>query len=269
MAITRLSGGLTPADGSDPRTFPSIFNVAADEIEAVEGRVSTVEGDVSDLQAGFRFAGTRYYESDGSFLKADPLGTGDIELRAIRVRLVGGGAGGSSRDSEGGNGGGGGGAYAESFITDIAGLPSSVTVTRGAGGNGSAAGSANSTAGGNSSFGSLVLADGGERAAEGVTRSGGLPGTDGTGDIVIHGGNGGNGGGRLSDDIPGAYSLAGDGGDSHLGSGGRAGFHQAGGDIGTFGGVFGGGGGGSFHRGSTRHAGGDGANGIVIVDCFV
>ena len=49
MAIERLSGGLTPADGADPRTFPSIFNDAADEIEAVEGRVSTVEGDVSAL----------------------------------------------------------------------------------------------------------------------------------------------------------------------------------------------------------------------------
>jgi hypothetical protein len=34
MSITRLSGGLTPADGSDPRTFPTIFNNAADEIDA-------------------------------------------------------------------------------------------------------------------------------------------------------------------------------------------------------------------------------------------
>jgi len=34
MSITRLSDGLTPADGADPRTFPTIFNEAADEIEA-------------------------------------------------------------------------------------------------------------------------------------------------------------------------------------------------------------------------------------------
>jgi hypothetical protein len=71
VAIDRLSGGLTPADGSDPRTFPAIFNVAADEIEridddvtaveqrvttaegdivAVEGRVTTAEGDIGQLQ---------------------------------------------------------------------------------------------------------------------------------------------------------------------------------------------------------------------------
>lgn len=54
MAIDRLSGGLTPADGSDPRTFPTIFNDAADEIErvdddltALDGRVTTTEGDIT------------------------------------------------------------------------------------------------------------------------------------------------------------------------------------------------------------------------------
>ena len=30
MSITRLSGGLTPADGADPRTFPTIFNATAE-----------------------------------------------------------------------------------------------------------------------------------------------------------------------------------------------------------------------------------------------
>ena len=34
MAITRLSGGDTPADGADPRTFPAIWNGTADLIEA-------------------------------------------------------------------------------------------------------------------------------------------------------------------------------------------------------------------------------------------
>jgi hypothetical protein len=37
MTIVRLSGGLTPGDGSDPRTFPEIFNAAADVIEATQG----------------------------------------------------------------------------------------------------------------------------------------------------------------------------------------------------------------------------------------
>ena len=44
MSVTRLSGGLTPGDGGDPRTFPAIFNAAADEIEAqgtaIDGKVA-------------------------------------------------------------------------------------------------------------------------------------------------------------------------------------------------------------------------------------
>jgi hypothetical protein len=34
MSIERLSGGLTPADGGDPRTFPAIWNGTADDLEA-------------------------------------------------------------------------------------------------------------------------------------------------------------------------------------------------------------------------------------------
>lgn len=37
MTVTRLSGGLTPGDGGDPRTFPAIFNDAADVIDATAG----------------------------------------------------------------------------------------------------------------------------------------------------------------------------------------------------------------------------------------
>jgi hypothetical protein len=36
MAVTRLSGGLTPANGSDPRTFPAIWNATAEDIEQAE-----------------------------------------------------------------------------------------------------------------------------------------------------------------------------------------------------------------------------------------
>ena len=36
MSITRLSGGLTPGDGADPRTFPAIWNDTADLIEGLE-----------------------------------------------------------------------------------------------------------------------------------------------------------------------------------------------------------------------------------------
>jgi len=50
MAVTRLSGGLTPANGSDPRTFPTIWNNTADDIEAAEANIGTLQGDVSSLQ---------------------------------------------------------------------------------------------------------------------------------------------------------------------------------------------------------------------------
>jgi hypothetical protein len=36
MAITRLSGGLTPANGADPRTFSAVWNGTADDLEAGE-----------------------------------------------------------------------------------------------------------------------------------------------------------------------------------------------------------------------------------------
>ena len=41
MSITRLVGGISPGVGSDPRTFPAIFNDAADLIEANEAGIVT------------------------------------------------------------------------------------------------------------------------------------------------------------------------------------------------------------------------------------
>ena len=35
VSITRLSGGLSPANGSDPRTFPAIWNATATALEAL------------------------------------------------------------------------------------------------------------------------------------------------------------------------------------------------------------------------------------------
>ena len=36
LDITRLSGGNSPADGSDPRTFPAIWNATATALEALD-----------------------------------------------------------------------------------------------------------------------------------------------------------------------------------------------------------------------------------------
>lgn len=49
--VTRLSGGLTPADGTDPRTFPSIWNATASTIETQGSAISTAESDIDTLQS--------------------------------------------------------------------------------------------------------------------------------------------------------------------------------------------------------------------------
>jgi len=43
LVITRLSGGTTPADGSDPRTYPAIWNATATALEAVATDLDTLE----------------------------------------------------------------------------------------------------------------------------------------------------------------------------------------------------------------------------------
>lgn len=153
----------------------------------------------ADVNAYLRggYMGSVYFTSSGTFTKATyPW------LRAVRVRLVGAGGGSGSTtatlNATGDSstaGGGGGGAYAESFITDIASLASSVTVTVGTG--------VSQSAGGSSSFGSgeayEVSAEGGSAGEVGVslttpfTRRGGDRGVTGTGDLVIPGQSGGNG----------------------------------------------------------------------------
>lgn len=52
ISITNLSGGTTPANGSDPRTFPAIWNATATLIEGVSVDLDTAETDIDNLQAG-------------------------------------------------------------------------------------------------------------------------------------------------------------------------------------------------------------------------
>jgi hypothetical protein len=52
MAVTRLSGGLTPANGSDPRTFPAIWNATAEDIEQAETDIAAAEIDIDNLETG-------------------------------------------------------------------------------------------------------------------------------------------------------------------------------------------------------------------------
>lgn len=48
ISITRLSGGNTPADGSDPRTFPAIWNASATALEGVASDLDDVETEIGD-----------------------------------------------------------------------------------------------------------------------------------------------------------------------------------------------------------------------------
>jgi len=221
--------------------------------------------------AGYRFVETVYFTSSGTFTKATyPW------LRAIRVKVQGAGGGGggvpaSPLNETAAGAGGGGGAYAEKFITDIAGLDASVTVTRGAGGTGGD-GTAAATTGGNSSFGALQANGGGAGAQTASTSTlaaalGGLgqTTTSGSPDFVAKGGDAPSG---LA--IGNSYASSGAGGDSFLGTVSRARVATAGAVEGVAGSEYGGGGAGAMSGTSNNvlRNGGNGADGIVIVELY-
>ena len=52
ISITNLSGGTTPANGSDPRTFPAIWNATATLLEGVSTDLDTAETDIDNLETG-------------------------------------------------------------------------------------------------------------------------------------------------------------------------------------------------------------------------
>jgi hypothetical protein len=232
------------------------------------------------LTGGFLYAGTRYFFSDGSFAKADPLLTGDIGLRAIRVRLVGGGGGGGGSASTGGGqvsmgGCGGGAGYAEKLITNIAGLSTSETITRGSGGNGGSPGDNAGSAGGSSTaFGST--ADGGGGGAGGaalalasqVPGAGGVSGAGGSADLIKRGE-----GGPIQFATSTSRIFRFGGGSSAFSfinvAGGVAGGSGAGEAAASN--AFGCGGGGGFciENTGTGRAGAAGANGLIAIDCFI
>jgi hypothetical protein len=227
-----------------------------EDTDSIEVYAGTAVGWVHTASAGtpsYAFVETVYFTSSGTFTKADyPW------LRAIRVKCQGAGGGGGRRSGTEFGAGGNGGNYAESFITDIAGLDAEVSVTRGAGGAGATTTDTNGGGGGDSSFGSLVVAKGGSGAAVGGFRAAELVTTGNVGDLVIFGGGASSGGDRTTTPIS-------TGGGSHLGSGANS-RREAGaaGAPGANGGQYGGGAGGS----SGGENAGTGANGIVIVELY-
>jgi hypothetical protein len=264
MSITRLSGGLTPGNGADPRTFPAVWNATADLLET-----------------GFRLVGTRYFTANGTFAKADPFDDGNpsgVVVRAVRVKVqAGGGGSGSCRATTAtqgsGSGGGSGGGYAESFILASA-LTASVSVVRGAGGAGGAAPDTAGSTGGASSFGSgeafEVSAVGGNGSDFSLARTSptipaGAPAANagGVGNLVVPGGGGG------TPAIVGTEGFFGVGGSSFLSNTNSA-SRSSSGSNGLGGQSFGGGARGSINCNdqATARNGSVGAAGLVIVEVF-
>lgn len=174
------------------------------------------------------------------------------------VEMWGGGASGASEDD---GGGGGGGCY-NCKLFALADLPSSVTVTVGAGGAAATGGNNPGNPGGVSSFGTLLFAYGGGGGGEGTSNDGGgggggqlAGGAQGEGEA---GGQGGSPRSRFASGLTwGAQPPGGDDPKSNPFGGASGGSNASFGGVALFGG--GGGGGGVGAGGSSIFGGGGGA----------
>jgi len=195
------------------------------------------------------------------------------------IEVVGGGGGGSGTSATGvatcsAGAGGGGGGYSKGLFSAVT-IGASQVVTIGAGGNGGNGGA--SIAGGTTSVGSLISATGGGSAALALANSqngvfGGLGGVGSSGFINATGTAGEPGFGIVSTGFF-SYTLAGTGGRSTLGNGGKeiitnpfAGVSFNGNNATGFGG-----GGGSALTGfnNTAKIGGNGFPGVVIITEYI
>lgn len=226
-------------------------NLTSNAVSATNISVSTINGTLVSALGGGATPGTlRVFTASGTYTK--PAG-----LVAAKITVIGGGGGGggkSSSTSSSGAGGGGGAAISLLLATDI---PSSVTVTVGAGGAGGSTSGSNGGSGGNSSFGSLVQATGScggqGNAGTAITLCGGA-GT--VGQLLFQGGT------SLPSVLPSGFTEK--AGTSILGIAGANAY--AGDGAGGSAPPNTGGGGGIATTTSTARAGGAGGSGIVIVE---
>lgn len=250
--------GDTAALGFTPRSLidPLVLRVGQRIRCELVGGEPVVLG-VNGGAVGYRFMQTVIFTATGSFTKASyPW------LRAIRARGVGGGGAGgglTTGTAVNGRAGGGAGGYSEKFITDIAALAASETITVGTGGTGGTGNGADGVA--SSAFGMTCNGGVGGIAAPA------LGGTASGGDINIPGGASGPPSGTGLASVP--FAMGSPGGTSLLGAGGTASLSAAAGISGGNGLGYGSGGGGAV-RGTTSSAptGGNGAPGIWILDLY-
>jgi len=178
----------------------------------------------------------------------------------------GGGAAGVAAQSAAGGGGQGGGYARKVFSAATIGVSQAVTV--GAAANGGAAGANNGTNGNISSLGALLSATGGAAGTGGTSSATAISGTSGgsgagvgaSGDINLTGGLGGSGLAFGSS----TAAMGGYGGSSHFSGQVNGGIVTGAGSNGN---NYGGGGGGGA-AGASSFAGGNGAQGIVIITEF-
>lgn len=211
------------------------------------------------LSAGGGLQSMQVFTSSGTWTK--PMG-----ITKVKVTVIGAGGGGGNTDgsqSTGDAAAGGGGGGSSIKLIDVSSI-SSETVTIGSGGAGSTSSGGTGSAGGGTSFGSHCSASGGSGGEGSTLNSGpGVPGNGGvgsSGDINLTGWAG----------TPGdkTQEYGGGGGASILGGGAPVTVNPTGTPQTGASGVTPGAGGaaGFFHSGGGSADGGDGADGIVIVE---
>jgi hypothetical protein len=222
MPSTPNFGWPTPEDTAQVANGPAIIRALGDAADATvfaQGTAIAAQGTaiaaldnrVTDVETtGFRFVGTRFYFSSGSFEKADPFDDGNpqgLVVRAVRVTAVGGGGGGGGAGATGagqvsGGGGGAGGSAGVRFIL-ASDLSASEDVTVGSGGAGGV-GAQNGAQGESTRFATSeayeVRGDRGggsgfaaATATFPIATLAALPQTNNIGDVTFVGGSGSNG----------------------------------------------------------------------------
>lgn len=94
MAVTRLTGGLTPADGNDPRTFPQIWNATANDIEQAESDIASQGSAISTLESSVasQGSGITAVESDVDVLQAGFVSHGTSTGGTVALNFTSGNA---------------------------------------------------------------------------------------------------------------------------------------------------------------------------------